>query len=516
MPMNITGNLRLRACLAIAAVVALFAGYMATAKTVTIYVDGHTIVVRTHQRTADGLLREMGLSLSPKDILLPSPDAPLVDGSTLYLRRALPLILEADGLKQPLYTHSSTLQEVLREAGISLKPADQVLINGHPMAVTASLLDASSDISQASLIPISGISQSSAGPSYAIMAVALSPIQANPWQPRDPLRITVRRAVPIHLRDDAIQGTFFTVAETLGEALRREGIKIYLGDIVAPSLNTPVTPGMQVVIRRARPVSIHVDGKTIHTRTQAQRVEQVLAEEGVILAGKDYTDPELISPIVSNMTVWVTRVREEVVIEQEAIPYNTVWQPDPQLELDERRIVQQGVDGVYKRQIRIVYENGVETKRLLEREWVDREPTTKIIAYGTKVVLHEVMTPDGPIQYWRKMRVFTTWYNASHGWFPKGSRYYGMTRTGTWATKGVVAVDPQVIRLGTRLYIPGYGFARAEDTGGLIKGMRVDLAFDEDDPYPYSLGWVTVYLLPPVPPPWDIPYILPDYPKERR
>jgi 3D (Asp-Asp-Asp) domain-containing protein len=54
----------------------------------------------------------------------------------------------------------------------------------------------------------------------------------------------------------------------------------------------------------------------------------------------------------------------------------------------------------------------------------------------------------------------------------------GMTALGRRAGKGIVAVDPRVIPIGTRLYIPGYGFAIAGDTGGDIVGNRIDLGFD--------------------------------------
>jgi 3D (Asp-Asp-Asp) domain-containing protein len=54
----------------------------------------------------------------------------------------------------------------------------------------------------------------------------------------------------------------------------------------------------------------------------------------------------------------------------------------------------------------------------------------------------------------------------------------GMTAIGRRAGYGIVAVDPRVIPLGTRLYIPGYGLAIAGDTGGDIVGRRIDLGFD--------------------------------------
>lgn len=54
----------------------------------------------------------------------------------------------------------------------------------------------------------------------------------------------------------------------------------------------------------------------------------------------------------------------------------------------------------------------------------------------------------------------------------------GLTASGTYVRHGVIAVDPRIIPLGTRVYIPGYGFAIAEDTGGSIIGNRIDIAFD--------------------------------------
>jgi 3D (Asp-Asp-Asp) domain-containing protein len=55
-----------------------------------------------------------------------------------------------------------------------------------------------------------------------------------------------------------------------------------------------------------------------------------------------------------------------------------------------------------------------------------------------------------------------------------------MTKTETWPRVGTVAVDPKVIPLGTELYVEGYGKAVAEDTGRLIKGMRIDVFLETE------------------------------------
>lgn len=54
------------------------------------------------------------------------------------------------------------------------------------------------------------------------------------------------------------------------------------------------------------------------------------------------------------------------------------------------------------------------------------------------------------------------------------------TATGTWPSRGTVAVDPRVIPLGTELYIEGYGPAVAADTGGAIQGQKIDLYMDSE------------------------------------
>jgi 3D (Asp-Asp-Asp) domain-containing protein len=72
----------------------------------------------------------------------------------------------------------------------------------------------------------------------------------------------------------------------------------------------------------------------------------------------------------------------------------------------------------------------------------------------------------------------------------------GYTAIGLRAGPGRVAVDPSVIPLGTHLYIPGYGFAIAADTGGAIRGDRIDLGFNStDDALRFGRQPITVYTL---------------------
>jgi 3D (Asp-Asp-Asp) domain-containing protein/peptidoglycan hydrolase CwlO-like protein len=89
-------------------------------------------------------------------------------------------------------------------------------------------------------------------------------------------------------------------------------------------------------------------------------------------------------------------------------------------------------------------------------------------------------------------KVVATAYYAGGG----GLNGDGTTATGLRARKGIIAVDPRLIPLGTKLYIEGYGQALAADTGGRIKGDRVDLCFDSlDECYRYGRRKIYVYLV---------------------
>jgi 3D (Asp-Asp-Asp) domain-containing protein len=119
------------------------------------------------------------------------------------------------------------------------------------------------------------------------------------------------------------------------------------------------------------------------------------------------------------------------------------------------------------------------------------------------------------IRYWRKVRMLATSYNAPTAGKPLDHPLYGITRVGWRARKGIVAIDPRVMALLTEVYVPGYGFGTAADTGGAIKGRRIDLCYDDDNLVLWY-KWGDVYLLEPVPPADEITWMLPTYPREGR
>ncbi|MBR0289241.1 MAG: peptidoglycan-binding protein [Selenomonadaceae bacterium] len=92
--------------------------------------------------------------------------------------------------------------------------------------------------------------------------------------------------------------------------------------------------------------------------------------------------------------------------------------------------------------------------------------------------------------YSRVIRVEATAYSSAE---PGLSSY---TALGTVCQRGVIATDPNIIPLGTRVFIPGYGYAVAEDTGGAIVGHKIDVAFDTiAECYEFGRQFIDIYIL---------------------
>ena len=138
-------------------------------------------------------------------------------------------------------------------------------------------------------------------------------------------------------------------------------------------------------------------------------------------------------------------------------------------------------------------------------DFIARDVQPRIYKYGTKIAIRTVDTPNGPVQYWRTIRMWATSYSASTAGTSRTARNYGIVRCGIPMRFGIVAVDPNVIPLRTYVYVDGYGEGYACDTGGAIQNKRIDLGYDDDNLKLWR-GWVTVYQL--APPPAKIQYLL--------
>jgi uncharacterized protein YabE (DUF348 family) len=478
----------------VAGVVFLLAqGLIRTGAELTVELDGQRQEVRTHATTVGEALRRAGVDLHPEDRVSPDLETPLQPGVVVQVERARPVHLQADGRTHQIRTHAATVSQLLAEAGVEVGPADEIWL-GELQVGRDTPLWGGDELASRTVTHRGGPRLPAASDLGMVPVVAL------------------RRATALTLDDGGVTQTLHTTSETLGQALEEHGVVLFVGDEVAPSLQERVAPGLLVTIQRSVPVQLEVDGRTIRTRTLAGNVATVLGQEGIALVGRDRAQPALSEPVHPEMVIRIIRVREELEVEFEKIPFETEWVADPEVEIDNIKLVQQGQPGITKRRYRILYENGQEVERTLEDVWAEQPPINKTMAYGTKIVIRTMETPDGPIEYWRKMRVYLTSYMPRSCGKPPDHPRYGYTRLGLKLRKGIVAIDPTVIPLKTRMYVPDYGRAFAADTGGGVKGKMVDLGYSDND-YQSWHWWGEVYLLTPVPPKSKILYVLPNWPK---
>jgi uncharacterized protein YabE (DUF348 family) len=448
----------------------LIVGYQRTLTSVTLVADGQERALRTHQTTVAAVLREAGVTLFPEDVVEPPLDERVFANETIAVRRARPVSIDVDGQLIQGRTQFTSTFDILAQFQVQVGPHDEV----HALADETPAEDVSGAENGAEALP--------------------------------PLNIQVERAVAmVVLEDDNPPLHIETTAPSVGEALREAGITLYLADDVHPSLSSPVEPGTRVRIGRSVPVIVHSDGHTYRTRTHSSTVGDVLADIGVSLQGLDYAEPDLGVDMGEGQEIRVVRVREELLVNQEPLPFETQWAPDPNLEIDHQALGQQGEPGVYERRIRVRYEDDVEVRRWTEAEWVAKAPKAKILNYGTQIVLRSIDTPEGPREYWRRLRMLATSYSAATAGKSPDHPYYGITRLGWRMRDGIVAVDPRVIRLGSQVYVPGYGVGDAADTGGAISNLRIDLGYSEEN-YKSWYRCVDVYLLTPVPD--DVEFVL--------
>ena len=229
-----------------------------------------------------------------------------------------------------------------------------------------------------------------------------------------------------------------------------------------------------VTVKEKYDVTVVEDGKTVSCHTGDAQVSAVLRQAGIELGENDLVSPSLDTKITEPTQITVTRVTKKQKTETQAVPFTTETRSTSELYKGESRVAQQGVNGVKEITLEYTYHDGVQVSCAQVGEKVVTEPVTKIVENGTKQPT--VATSGGTVSYSRVLTVEATAYSGG-----------GRTASGTKARVGAIAVDPRVIPLGSKLYITSadgkswvYGYAVAEDTGGAIKGNRIDLYFNSE------------------------------------
>lgn len=439
---------------------------------------GHEVVVVSHGRAY-----RVATTFDPGTEAVANTGIVLHEGDRIALaedgRVASVAIIEArdvkisvDGALLELRTTATSAGGALAEAGISLRPGDLVYLEGQLAAATA---------------PLSGVRFASSTAPAAQAATSA-----------DVFELSVVRARPFVVYVDDARVEVTTAAETVSGLLADLGLVVREGDLVSPGLDTPLTSGLSVRLEKARTVHVTLNGQPQALYTQAETVADVLRVMGITPAADDIVSlpPETRVFNGMNLVIGTTVMALEEVVE--TVPPVVYQYEDPNLNEGEIRLVA-GRSGERTVRYEVTYHNGIEKDRRLIGVSVTKPAVAAQHVVGTKPVSGArptVSSDDFVGTYSSKVTVWATWYNETHGPWTRDHPAWGTTATGARLAKGLCAVDPEYIPLGTRFMVPGYGMCLAADVGGGIKGWKVDLGFPESaGNNPWATGYVDIYIL---------------------
>lgn len=284
---------------------------------------------------------------------------------------------------------------------------------------------------------------------------------------------------PVHIQVDGklIKDRVF-FSSTIDQVLEANGVAMGSKDRVEPALNSVVRKDATIKVIRASVVKVVADGKPHEVLTPPVSINEAIALAGVQVGEKDIIKTIAVNKTVPNQTIEVIRVTKKEIQIETPIPYMTENTTDNTLEKGLTRTLRSGQNGVARDTVQITYNDGVEVERNVLNSATISQPINALVAVGN---ITSISRGGLNIDFSKAMVVHTSAYTYS------GRN----TATGLKPAVGLVAVDPSVIPLGTRLYIEGYGYATAADTGGAIKGNRIDV-FMEDRAQCLSWGRRTV------------------------
>ena len=256
---------------------------------------------------------------------------------------------------------------------------------------------------------------------------------------------------------------------TVARALVEAGVHLLPQDEVSPPRGARLTEGLSIMVRHAVPVTLLAHGQIVLLETAAGTVGDLLSRQRIPLGDNDRVFPDPDTPLVAGMAIRVLRIEHRLMTEQLHMPYNVHTSRDPAAPRGMLHIIQPGRIGLKERLFRITVADGTMVRKQLVGERLMRTPLDRVVRVGTVVQ----RASGGPFAGREYLDMVATAY-APFCCLGVDD----VTSTGMKAGYGVVAVDPTVISLGSRLYVEGYGYAIAGDVGSSITGLRIDLGFN--------------------------------------
>lgn len=301
-----------------------------------------------------------------------------------------------------------------------------------------------------------------------------------------------RKTVTVSINGN--KSSIVTYKSTVGQVLKSKKIELGPKDRVTPSLDSKLSKNDTIAIKRAVNIYVTVDGKELSISSSEDVISSMLKSEGIALNDKDKVIPEKSTPLSDGLKVCIIRVETKTLSEMVNIPFKEVINRKSSISNTKRMITQEGKDGEKKITYLVTYENGKEVSRKVTEETVVKNPQNRIIVQGTYPSMP--ISRDGRAMTYK--RVFTARATAYWAIYGVGTTYTASGRKAVRNPDGysTISVDPRVLPYGTKVFVEGYGFAIAADTGSAIKGNTIDVYFNTyKEACRWGVKYVKVYVL---------------------
>lgn len=366
--------------------------------------------------------------------------------AVLFIGTKNTVALTVNGKQQEIHTHADTVGDLLSEQNVQFSDADLVVPS----------LNTSIE---------NGI--------------------AVEWEQAKKITITV----------DGEEQSIHTTSDQVSEVLAEAKVNVTEHDKLLPALNAKVGSDSNINIEKAFQVTL-IDGvneKKIWSTSTT--VADFLNQQAIQMNELDRVEQRMEDVLIPNAVIQVVRIEKVTDVVEATTNFAVETRKDKDLLKGKEKIVQEGKKGLIKRTYETISKNGKPALRILKSEKVVNVPTKKVIAVGTKVITASVSRGTA-----RSKETTSTASASNSSAAPSGGKEFyvsataytahcngctGITATGInlLANPGlkVIAVDPSVIPLGSKVWVEGYGYAVAGDTGGAIKGMKIDLFMPSTD-----------------------------------
>lgn len=307
--------------------------------------------------------------------------------------------------------------------------------------------------------------------------------------------VNVTRAFPVYIQNNGKTNEYMVTGGTVGELIKNLGVVVSNNQMVVPDYTAKLKSGLTVKLSEYKTITVSIDGRTDERKVPVGTVANALEYLNIVLSKNDVVNYNLTDEITDGMELTVTRVSYREITTIEKISFETEETYSDKLEEGKTQVKTKGVDGECTAVVKetIVDDVVVDTEYI--RYEVTKEAVNEVVVIGTKkkdtdksdskkdsqsdvkedidAVVNASTNESGNVFYDENGNAvsYSTVYHGS------GTAYYApagsLTASGQEVYVGGVAVNPDVIPLGTKLYIVAddgfvYGYATAVDTGGAL------------------------------------------------